>query len=92
MTVTILIGNADNKLTQQEWSEFVDTMRQQMLPLQDKSHFFGGPATHERLQNVCWVLEVDDQKVAKLRAVISEVRASFKQDSAAMICGETEFI
>lgn len=42
-TVTILIGNADNKLTQQEWSEFVESMRPRILPLKDKSHFFGGP-------------------------------------------------
>ena len=92
VTVSILIGNTDNKLSQQEWSGFVASLRTAVGALNAKEHFFGAPPNYAPQQNACWVIEIDDQQIEELKRLIAGVRSSFKQDSAAMLIGKTELV
>lgn len=90
MTVTIQIGNTDNKLTQQEWSQFVLEMREIIHQHLGTVHFFGGSATYEPWQNVCWVVEAS--ALEEFRKEATALRQKYKQDSVAFTIGNTEFV
>ena len=91
-TVTICIGNSDNKLTQQEWSNFIERVYVVMCDRSVAVHFSGFSAGDSPWQNVCWVAEVAKEDIEPLRAELKNVRERFKQDSVAFTAGETEFI
>jgi hypothetical protein len=90
-TVTIQIGNSDDKLTQTEWAAYVLMMRTNILQHCTAVHFFGAPANWERWQNVAWVVVCEDAKLAALKAAVTDARSTFNQDSAAWTEGETQF-
>ena len=91
-TVTIQIGNTDDKLTQTEWASFVLMMRTQILSHCKQVHFFGAPANWERWQNCAWIVECEDSKLDALKAAVADARNVFRQDSAAWTQGETQFV
>jgi hypothetical protein len=91
-TVTIQIGNSDDKLSQTEWAGFVVMMRYAILANCIQVHFFGGPTNFERWQNVAWVVTCEADKLASLKAAVTDARATFNQDSAAWTEGDTQFV
>lgn len=91
-TVTIQIGNTDNKLTQEDWSEYVNAVNNAVGFLAHKVHFFGGPSAFERWQNAAWIIEVYERVLEQLKLDVAKIRAGFSQDSAAWTEGETRFI
>lgn len=89
-TVTILIGNTDNKLTQQEWSEFcasVENVATAYGPVQ----FSGYSTGSAPWQNACWVIVTDGLEVG-LKTRLSMLARYYRQDSIAVIAGTTEFV
>jgi hypothetical protein len=96
MTITIQIGNTDDKLTQAEWSDFValvhDYIERYVEDRAASVHFFGVSADYERWQNAVWVVLLMDEQEPSLRADISTARRKFRQDSAAWTTGETSFV
>lgn len=94
-TITIQIGNSDNKLTQQEWNSFIYDVLRCILGIiieQDQIHFRGGSNPDEPWQNYCWVINLDEERIPELREWLASAADRFKQDSIAMIIGDTEFI
>jgi hypothetical protein len=91
-TITIQIGNSDDKLSQREWYKFVISVRKLISVYCNAIHFFGAPANWESWQNVAWIITCDDNRVEALKTAVAEVRAEFNQDSAAWTEGETEFV
>ena len=88
-TVTVQIGNTDNKLTQQKWSEFVKRTHY-VLNRAGSIHFSGGSPNDAPWQNYCWVLASyswDDTNEK-----LSELAREYQQDSIAVTYGDTEFI
>lgn len=90
--MVILIGNSDNKLTQNEWAHYVEAMRLAIERICHIVHFFGGSSTYAPWQNVCWTIEIDLDNVGALKFDIMNIRRSYKQDSVAVMTGVTEFI
>lgn len=90
--VSILIGNADNKLMQQEWCEFVVETRNHIERFAAHEHFFGGPTNYESQQNVCWVIDVLEQRLPALKDGLRSIREKFRQDSVALLISHTEFV
>jgi len=91
-TVTIQIGNSDDKLTQKEWSQFVQWIDMEVRA-RAEIHFFGLSPSDEEWQNACWVANVlydDDYPI--LKAMIIRVKNRFHQSSVAWTEGKTEFI
>ncbi len=89
-TVTIQIGNTDDKLTQKEWSDFVLAVDTEIQSLAKEVHFFGGSVNYSPWQNVCWVITIE--KLHFLKDALQAIRMMYKQDSVAMTVGTTEFI
>lgn len=92
MTITIQIGNSDNRLTQAEWSKFVRMMRAAIAPRCRGVHFEGAPANHAPWQNFARVVEATPKQVEDLRGAVACIRKIFRQDSAAFTVGTTEFV
>lgn len=91
-TVTIQIGNSDNKLTQGEWAHFCEYIRGAISQNVYRIYFQGGSDWDAPWQNACWVCEVSPDQVEKLKQELTRWRTAFKQDSVAITFGETEFV
>jgi hypothetical protein len=91
-TVSLQIGNGDDKLTQAEWHQFVVEMKDLVERHCQKVHFFGGPEGWRNQQNVAFIFELNDDGAATLQAEVTKLRALFKQESAAWTEGKTLFI
>lgn len=91
-TVTALIGNSDDKLSQAEWSEFVHVFRMVCDTAGDHVHFFATSNGMEPWQNACCVVEVYEERLDTLMAHLTNLRQRFKQDSCAITVDKVEFI
>lgn len=91
-TITILIGNSDNKLTQLMWSKYVARTNWHIERHAHAVHFKGGSSWDSQWQNACWVCEIAPDRLEQIRKEITEVRTQHFQDSVAIIVGNTEFI
>lgn len=89
-TITLQIGNTDDKLTQEEWSDFCDTIDRAVNRFSPTVHFSGSPSSQAKKQNACWVFDIDEEE--ELRELITRIRVEYHQDSAAWTLGRTEFI
>jgi hypothetical protein len=91
-TVTIQIGNSDNKLKQAAWSEFCYRVEDQIQYGSEQVHFFGFSLPNAEWQNAAWVFEATDRQIERLRECIADWCEDFEQDSIAMTIGDTEFV
>lgn len=91
-TATVQIGNSDNKLTQQEWSEYWASVDGELSDLEVEPHFSAGSHSWAPWQNYCWVVAIEESNVPVLINRLRSVRERFKQDSVAVTVGATEFI
>src|SRR5947209_703362 len=91
-TVSLQIGNGDDKLSQSQWHQFVIDMKELVERHCEKLHFFGAPETWRDQQNVAFIFELDDDRTAALQAEVTKLRARFEQESAAWMEGKTLFI
>lgn len=92
ITVTIQIGNSDNKLSQEDWSSYVQEIRETVEGNAHEIHFFGGSPTWYRWQNVAWVAVIPNDRIEELKQELRRVRNSYNQDSVAFTPGGTEFV
>lgn len=89
-TVTIQIGNTDNKLTQQEWSSFIAHVTVALCACSADIRFRGGSAADAPWQNYAWVANLPNE--SDLRSSLSSLASRFRQDNIAYTVGATEFI
>jgi len=92
LTVTIQLGNSDDRLTQAEWSDFVSTTSAVVSPYILQRHFAGGSSWDAPWQNACLVCEVQESRRASLEQALVECRKRFKQQSVAVTWGWTKFL
>ena len=94
LTITLQIGNSDDKLKQVEWFSFVNDMTCVVTAYQQQLHFASGSPSNARWQNFCWVFEVEnDALVLKaLHSQISACRKKYDQDAASITGGKTLFV
>lgn len=96
MTVTIQIGNSDDKLSQADWSRYVAAVASHIEYYAEDNgltiHFFASSEGTQRWQNAAWVLGAYPEVAAQLKARLAGVRAQYQQDSVAWTEGETQFI
>lgn len=96
-TITIQIGNSDNKLIQQEWSNFIldvnNLIYLSIIPTSNPSIYFaGGSEPSKPWQNYCWVFNTDQHVLNKIMSSLEEIKKTYRQDSIALTIGETRFI
>ncbi len=92
-TLTLLIGNSDNKLTQKEWNRFCENLSVFAHDIASEVHFEGFSPSNSQWQNAAIVLipGVDIEESNVIRGLKS-LCVKFKQESIAVIVGETKFI
>lgn len=90
--ITVLIGNSDNKLTQGEWSDYCTFTEDAIDRVYDVLHFKGGSSWDSQYQNACWVMKIAENNLEELYSRLTNIRIRYKQDSVAIIEGETKFI
>lgn len=88
-TVTVQIGNTDHKLTQVQWSKFVEEVALVISKHCHQIHFFGGSAPWMPWQNVALVFECDENNLAALKDELVVTRKVYNQDSIAYMEGKT---
>lgn len=95
-TVTVQIGNTDNKLTQQEWAHFVDEVGRAIIfhtsDIKDAIRFCAPSIGWSSWQNACWVFSCSTGGMISLADRLTAIRARYKQDFLAWTEGKTEFI
>lgn len=92
VTITIQIGNSDDKLFQSEWSNYVKAVRQVIQMHASEIHFFGGSSTWKEWQNVAWIVCVAEDDIPHLKNELITIREIFNQESIAWMIGDPEFI
>jgi hypothetical protein len=90
-TVTVLIGNTDDKLSQIKWSDFCKKLLQSAKSY-GTIQFSGGPPTDTVWQNFCVVGEFPDTNRYHFRMKCEELCAEYQQYSIVWIEGQTEFV
>lgn len=90
-TVTIQIGNSDDKLTQGEWAKYVSEV-DAAVRIGTQVHFFGGSPNWYPWQNACWVIVGDKSVLTDISMELHDIRKKYSQDSIAWTQGETAFI
>lgn len=88
----ISIGNSDNKLTQQRWSNFVEECAAVVAVYAKQIHFFGGSSTFDSWQNVAWIIEIEKDDEYGLRHDLEDVRKEYNQDSAFLLLGKGDLV
>ena len=91
-TIVIQIGYSDNKLTQKEWSDYVDEVHRLIQSEACAIHFFGGSSTYAPWQNVCIVAAMSLPLIAIVSMQLHSIRQRYRQDSIAVLSGDCEFI
>ncbi|MBP2331255.1 hypothetical protein JOF56_011640 [Kibdelosporangium banguiense] len=93
ITVYASIGNSDNKLTQQEWANFLSEFHSAMA--RHATGFYGQwySSPTSPFQNACIAIQLPADSAGLLRSLLTEIRQRYRQDLVAWaVVPETEFI
>jgi len=91
-SVTVLIGNSDDKLTQKQWHDFVNEVDLLISSWSQTVWFFGASPGFTIWQNAAWVFEMMSEDIVGFSIELTLVRERFYQDSVALIEGLTQLI
>ena len=95
MIVYVSIGNSDDKLSQQEWHDFVNAVLKTLIQASIQRHGVWFSLPQSQWQNACWCVEFDDaypEPAVWAKRRLGELAAEYRQDSIAWAVAETEFI
>jgi hypothetical protein len=94
ITYTVGIGNSDDKLSQDRWSEFVDGLGQVLAELNVDIHFFGfsNPASSWQSCSAVFNAEATREVNDDIRGRLAVLAREFGQDSIALTVGTTTFV
>lgn len=91
-TITIQIGNSDDKLSQRDWSLFVYNVGGVVSTWGGQIHFHGHSDPESTWQNCCWVVNNEEEEIEAFKQALLPVKEKYGQDSIAFTVGETLFI
>jgi hypothetical protein len=90
-TVTVLIDNDGDRLTQEEWSEYVVRIHAAIEAVSQETHFNGSSNPVSRFQNFCWVFEASDGGKAMLKERLKKIHSKYDSWGMTVVVGETIF-
>lgn len=88
-----MIGNSDDKLSQQEWSDFIKGMDNLMFVLEGAhvhGRWFSGQDTP--YQNAAWCVEIKEEQLPILYAELARLARLFSQDSIAVVVNQVHMV
>jgi hypothetical protein len=82
-TVFVMIGNSDDKLSQDDWHQFWGETSQVLLPVIKATYgvWFSDPVA--RYQNACWAFEPWPQHESEAKVRLARLASKWGQDSVA---------
>jgi hypothetical protein len=92
MSVAVLIGNTDNKLTQAEWSKLCQDVRDVLAELSAVKHFSGGSDWDAPWQTGCFVVAMNRCNFEKLPERLLPLVNMYRQDSIAVFGGAVNLV
>lgn len=94
VTVTIQLGNSDDKLSQREWSDFILNVSDWLNDLGKKAqvHFAGGSAPERLWQNYCFVANLSRADSNELYHFLGAMARRYNQAAIGLTIGQTEFV
>lgn len=92
ITLTILIGNSDDKLTQREWAEYAGEVNSVVHDYQQSTHFNGSPGTTSPFQNYAWVIGCRKDDYEDLVEELRDTARGYRQDSVAVVVGQAVMV
>lgn len=92
ITVHASIGNSDDKLSQADWSRYLDEFQRVMVMAARQVHgqWYSAPASP--FQNACMAIEIDPDSAGALKDRLGNLRRKFNQDSIALNVSDTELV
>lgn len=91
MYIVVSVGNTDNKLTQDEWSQYVEEV-DEILRANGKIHFFGGAPNWMPWQNTAWIADILAENSSTVMSRLNAARIFHKQRSLFFMVGTPDFI
>jgi hypothetical protein len=91
-TITVQIGNSDDKLTQKEWCDFARSIDDLIRTHASQVHFSGASHSLAWWQNAAWVFEMEEVCIEWFKQRLAIVRGQYKQESLAWTEGSTSLI
>lgn len=88
-TITVQIGNSDDKLSQARWVQLVQRVSGVLNSYCETTHFFGASMPFATWQNACWVVECPSIEIVDLKNALAGVGKQFEQNAIAWTEGET---
>lgn len=94
LTAYVSIGNSDDKLSQRQWCEFVNTVEEAFDEERWRVHGAWFSRPDAAWQNACWCIELlgNTRSYFRLRRELREIAATFNQDSITFAKAEVEFL
>ena len=89
-TITVCIGNSDNKLSQKRWSEFVDALYASLGGFADQLLFGGCSDGGKPWQNAAVIFRFNG--APGLREKLEDLAFRFNQESIALVSGQTDLV
>jgi len=93
ITAYVSVGNSDDKLSQEQWSGFVQHVRISLAQRARETHGEWYSLPDQPYQNACFCVVLADADVPGVQAELAKLREAWGQDSVA--CAEapvTRFI
>ena len=91
-TISIQIGNSDDKLPQSYWSRFCDEIIGAIRHYATEIHFSGYSLPNATWQNAAFIFVIDESLISELSECVVIIRDNYGQDSVAWTEGETRLI
>jgi hypothetical protein len=92
LTLSVLVGNSDNRLTQMEWSSYAGKVNDLVRACTYHTFFNGAPYTASLFQNHCWVFSIHKDDYDKFEGEVREVALHYEQESVAIVKGKTHIL
>lgn len=92
MIATIQIGNSDNKLTQEEWSAYVNAVHSATIDDGIETHFFAASEGTKPWQNACWIVAIRETELDDMIRELRKIRKKYRQNSIAIVLGDVRLI
>ena len=89
-SMTVLIGNSDNQLTQSQWASFCYDVNTALSEF--KCHFHGSPPGDVTKQNSAWLVIIPVENVDPCRNELRALAKKYNQESIAIVLGNTELL
>jgi hypothetical protein len=91
-TITVQIGNSDDKLTQARWADFSREVDRLFAKHARKVYFSGFSRPDAHWQNACMVGDMTDGHLSGFRAAMVELCKEYNQENFALTIGTTELV